>query len=173
MKTAPSMAIALANDITDRLARGNGSSRSAAFLDYVWRFVHATATASQELETQPSIESVLALEPCLDTLTRDYFALWLDREHPGWQDEMLAKGTDKQTAEQAKKSGHSLDTMQMLAFIREKAWRDQIADALGSLILSSSSSLHHEMHTAFYVLRQRGSEATQPAPPSHVKGGLQ
>ena len=131
-----------------------GEGQSAAFKEFVWRFVNVIAKTMEALGIKPTSELLYRHATNIDHLALRYFALWLDREHPGWQDEMLAKGVDKQTAEQAKKTGRSLDTMQMLAFIREKAWHDQIADALAS-VLTNDRSYFEKLVSSLYPLLEK------------------
>ena len=176
MNTAPSLAVTLANDITDQLVKRQGTPRSSAFLDYVWRFVHASVHAQLALGYRPTSELIFVLPQQgtdFEDLAFNYFVLWLNNDYPGWQEEMLNKGKDKQAVEQAKKLSCQLETLQVLAYVRDKAWSEPTADALGSMILSLTSEHHRELVTAFYVLRHRHSDATQPLSLSQSEGGLQ
>jgi conjugal transfer pilus assembly protein TraD len=131
-----------------------GEGQSAAFKEFVWRYVNVIAKTMEALGIKPTYEQLYRHATNIDLLTQQYFEAWLDREHVGWRDELGMRGTSKEVAEQARKTGRSLLALSMMAMIREKGWHDPIADALGS-VLSNDRSYFEKLVSSLYPLLEK------------------
>lgn len=79
--------------------------QSAAFREFVWRFVNVIAGALSALGERPSYEQIYREAVNIDSLCKRYFSFWLGRHRPGWQEEIGAMTLEKKQIEQAQKSG--------------------------------------------------------------------
>jgi len=128
--------------------------QSAAFKEFVWRYVNVIAKTMEALGIKPTYEALYRHATNIDLLTLQYLEAWLDRAHTGWRDELSVRGAPKEVAEQARKTGRSLQALSMLALIREKGWHDPIADALGS-VLSNDRSYFEKLVSSLYPLLEK------------------
>ncbi len=129
---------------------------SAAFKEFVWRFVNVLAKAMTTLGERPDFQSIYAYAVDTESLAVRYFTWWLDRIRPGWQDEVsaLEAGQAKALGETAKKSGRSLRTVAILGFIRDNDLRDPVADALRS-VLSNDRTYFEKLVSSLYPLLEK------------------
>ncbi len=114
--------------------------QSAAFREFVWRFVNVMARAMTALGMKPTYEMVYQNAVNIDDLATRYIEQWLDRVHPNWRNE-LDNVDDKAVSEATKKTGRSRSTMQMLAVIRKHGWSDPVADGLASVLNNDRQDL--------------------------------
>lgn len=126
--------------------------QSAAFKEFVWRFVNVMARAMTALGLKPTYEMVYQNAVNIDDLCIKYFQFWLDRDHPGWRDEI--PDPDKQIQEQARKTGRTMLGLQILALIRERGWHDPIADGLSS-VLANDRSYFEKLVSSLYPLLEK------------------
>lgn len=131
-----------------------GEGQSAAFKEFVWRYVNVIAKTMEALGIKPTYEQLYKHAVNIDLIALQYFELWLNREHPGWHDEVDQRGTTKEAAEQARKTGRSLAALNILTLVREKGWHDPIADALGS-VLSNDRSYFEKLISSLYPLLEK------------------
>lgn len=134
-----------------------GEGQSAAFKEFVWRFVNVMARAMTALGMKPSYEAIYQNAVNIDDLCIKYFQFWLDRDHPAWKDELLEvvdEDQKKQIAAQAKKTGRSIYALEVLALIREKGWHDPIADGLSS-VLANDRSYFEKLVSSLYPLLEK------------------
>lgn len=131
-----------------------GEGQSAAFKEFVWRYVNVIAKTMEALGIKPTYELLYRHATNIDLLAQQYFELWLDRDHPGWREEFGGRSTSKETAEQARKTGRSLQALNMMALFREKGWHDPIADALGS-VLTNDRSYFEKLVSSLYPLLEK------------------
>lgn len=131
-----------------------GEGQSAAFKEFVWRFVNVIAKTMEALGIKPTYEALYRHATNIDSLAQQYFELWLDRDHTGWRDELAQKGASKEIAAQAQKTGRSILALSILALIREKTWHDPIADALGS-VLTNDRSYFEKLVSSLYPLLEK------------------
>jgi conjugal transfer pilus assembly protein TraD len=129
---------------------------SAAFKEFVWRFVNVLAKAMTTLGERPDFQSIYAYAVDTESLAVRYFTWWLDRVRPGWQDEVSAlEGSQaKALGETAKKSGRSVHTVAILGFIRDNDLRDPVADALRS-VLSNDRTYFEKLVSSLYPLLEK------------------
>jgi conjugal transfer pilus assembly protein TraD len=131
-----------------------GEGQSAAFKEFVWRFVNVIAKTMEALGIKPTYELLYRHATNIDSLAQRYFELWLDKEHAEWRDELAIKGASKEVASQAQKTGRSIVALSILALVRENAWHDPIADALGS-VLTNDRSYFEKLVSSLYPLLEK------------------
>lgn len=134
-----------------------GEGQSAAFKEFVWRFVNVMARAMTALGMKPNYEAIYQNAVNIDDLCIKYFEFWLNREHPDWKGELLdviGEEQQKQIAAQAKKTGRSIHALEVLALIREKEWHDPIADGLSS-VLANDRSYFEKLVSSLYPLLEK------------------
>lgn len=135
-----------------------GEGQSAAFKEFVWRFVNVMSRAMMRLGQKPTYEAIYRNAVNIDTLCIQYFEDWLDQAQPQWRAEFKAhlaqSGSDKQTLEQAKKTGRSLQAIAMVTYIRESQLHDPVGDALIS-ILSNDRTYFEKLVSSLYPLLEK------------------
>lgn len=135
-----------------------GEGQSAAFKEFVWRFVNVMSRAMMRLGQKPTYEAIYRNAVNIDTLCIQYFENWLDVDHPQWRAEFAAhltqSGSDKQTQEQAKKTGRSLQAIAMVTYLREKQLHDPVGDALIS-ILGNDRTYFEKLVSSLYPLLEK------------------
>lgn len=129
---------------------------SAAFKEFVWRFVNVLAKAMTTLGERPDFQSIYAYAVDTESLAVRYFKWWLDRVRPGWQEEVavLESSQARVFSEAAKKSGRSIRTMAILGFIRDNDLRDPVADALRS-VLGNDRTYFEKLVSSLYPLLEK------------------
>ncbi len=135
-----------------------GEGQSAAFKEFVWRFVNVMSRAMMRLGQKPTYEAIYRNAVNIDTLCIQYFENWLDHAKPQWRAEfenhLAQSGSDKQTLEQAKKTGRSLQAIAMVTYIREAQLHDPVGDALIS-ILSNDRTYFEKLVSSLYPLLEK------------------
>lgn len=129
-----------------------GEGQSAAFREFVWRFINVMAKAMSALGQQITYENVYETAVNIDGLCIQYFNHWLNNEHDGWQEQIRAD--DKAVNTQAQKTGRSKEALEILALMREKGWSDSIADGLAS-VLSNDRSYFEKLVSSLYPLLEK------------------
>jgi conjugal transfer pilus assembly protein TraD len=131
-----------------------GEGQSAAFKEFVWRFVNVIARARTTLGYRPDYRMIYEDAVNIDALALEYFRFWLNREHPGWEQQVDAIELDKMQVQQAMKSGRALDAMKIMLFVRENNLHDPIADGLAS-VLSNDRSYFEKLVSSLYPLLEK------------------
>jgi len=151
---SPIGSFARITEVATRLAGQLPSEgQSAAFREFVWRFVNVMARAMTALGMKPTYEMVYQNAVNIDGLATRYIEHWLDRAHPEWRD-MLDDVDDKAVSEATKKTGRSRSTMQMLAVIRKHGWTDPVADGLAS-VLNNDRTYFEKLVSSLYPLLEK------------------
>ena len=130
---------------------------SAAFKEFVWRFVNVLAKAMFTLGERPDFARIYAYAVDTENLALRYLEHWLDQVHPEWRDECDLDDTstkDKSRAEQARKTGRSMRAINLMLYIREKALREPVADALLS-ILGNDRTYFEKLVSSLYPLLEK------------------
>lgn len=131
-----------------------GEGQSAAFKEFVWRFINVIAKTMEALGIKPNYMELYKHATNIDQLALKYFELWLDRDHKGWREELAGQQPAKEIQSQAQKTGRSLLALQIMAYAREKEWHDPIADALGS-VLTNDRSYFEKLVSSLYPLLEK------------------
>jgi conjugative coupling factor TraD (TOL family) len=135
-------------------AEGN----SAAFKEFVWRFVNVLGKAMFAIGERPDFQRIYEYAVDTEKLAIRYLEYWLDHSRPQWRDEFddneESLKRDKGRQELAKKTGRGLRTIAMIAYIREHELRQPLADALIS-VLSNDRTYFEKLVSSLYPLLEK------------------
>lgn len=109
--------------------------QSAAFKEFVWRFVNVMARALVALGRKPGYEHFSRYAANVEPLLVDYFEYWLDREPgtAGWRAEVESMQIDKKSLNKGLQS-RGLAAVTLVEYARRKQLYDPIAHALASTL---------------------------------------
>jgi conjugative coupling factor TraD (TOL family) len=114
--------------------------QSAAFKEFVWRFVNVMARALVALGRTPDYEAINRHASDIEPLLVDYFEQWLDQEPTaaGWRDELERQPIDKKSLDKGLQS-RGLRAVSLVEFARRRRLYDPIAHALASTLAYEKS----------------------------------
>ena len=140
-------------EVATRIA-GNlpDQGQSAAFRDFVWRFVNVMARAMTALGMRPTYELIYQNAVNIDGLALRYLEFWLDRDHPQWRDDLPEVGKD--ITERARKTGRTAYAMQILTLMQEQVWHEPVADGLAS-VLNNDRTYFEKLVSSLYPLLEK------------------
>ena len=109
--------------------------QSAAFKEFVWRFVNVMARALVALGRKPGYEQINRYAANVEPLLVDYFEHWLDREPgaAGWRAEVASMQIDQKSLNKGLQS-RGLAAVTLVEYARRKRLYDPIAHALASTL---------------------------------------
>jgi len=109
--------------------------QSAAFKEFVWRFVNVMARALVALGRSPNYEEINRHASDIEPLLVDYFEQWLDREPgaAGWREELQRQPIDKKSLDKGLQS-RGARAVSLVEFARRRRLYDPIAHALASTL---------------------------------------
>ena len=109
--------------------------QSAAFKEFVWRFVNVMARALVALGRKPDYEQINRYASNVEPLLIDYFEHWLDREPAatGWREELESMAIDKKSLDKGLQT-RGFRAVTLVEYVRRKKLYDPIAHALGSTL---------------------------------------
>jgi conjugative coupling factor TraD (SXT/TOL subfamily) len=109
--------------------------QSAAFKEFVWRFVNVMARALVALGRKPDYEQINRYASNVEPLLIDYFEHWLDRESAaaGWREELESMAIDKKSLDKGLQT-RGFRAVTLVEYARRKKLYDPIAHALGSTL---------------------------------------
>jgi conjugative coupling factor TraD (TOL family) len=153
---SPISTIGRITEVATRIANAlPGDGQSAAFKEFVWRFVNVMAKAMNLLGDNPTYESIYSTAVNIDGLCLRYFEFWLDRDHPGWREEFDNFNYDeKQIAELVKKTGRAKDAIILRQFFTSKGWSEGVADGLSS-VLANDKTYFEKLVSSLYPLLEK------------------
>lgn len=128
--------------------------QSAAFRDFVWRFVNVLTKTMEGLSIKPNYENIYKSAVNVDELAGDYFKLILNKQHPNWEREFEAFDMPEAEVKSAVKTGRNLDTMRLGSFLKAKKHTDSLIDQLGG-ILSNDRSYFEKLVSSLYPLLEK------------------
>lgn len=131
-----------------------GDGQSAAFREFVWRFVNIIARVRSALGYRPDYSQIYSDAVNIDALALEYFESWLDKKHQEWRNEIEEVELDKHQIQQAQRSGRNLDAIRVLHYIQGKNLHDPIADGLMS-VLSNDRSYFEKLVSSLYPLLEK------------------
>jgi len=108
---------------------------SAAFKEFVWRFVNVMARALVALGRKPDYEQINRYASNVEPLLVDYFEHWLDREAAAssWREEVDSMAIDKKNLDKGLQS-RGFRAVTLVEYARRKQLYDPIAHALASTL---------------------------------------
>lgn len=109
--------------------------QSAAFKEFVWRFVNVMARALVALGRKPDYEQINRYASNVEPLLIDYFEHWLDREQSatGWREEVESMAIDKKSLDKGLQT-RGFRAVTLVEYARRKKLYDPIAHALASTL---------------------------------------
>lgn len=109
--------------------------QSAAFKEFVWRFVNVMARALVALGRKPDYQEINRYASDVEPLLIDYFEYWLDREPAaaGWREELRSLAIDKKNLDKGLQS-RGARAVSLVEYARRKKLYDPIAHALASTL---------------------------------------
>lgn len=109
--------------------------QSAAFKEFVWRFVNVMARALVALGRKPDYEQINRYASNVEPLLIDYFEHWLDREAAatGWREEVESMAIDKKSLDKGLQT-RGFRAVTLVEYARRKKLYDPIAHALASTL---------------------------------------
>jgi conjugative coupling factor TraD (TOL family) len=109
--------------------------QSAAFKEFVWRFVNVMARALVALGRKPDYEQINRYAANIEPLLVHYFEHWLDREPAakGWRAEVEAMAIDKRSLDKGLQS-RGARAVTLVEYARRKKLYDPLANALASTL---------------------------------------
>lgn len=107
------VATRIANNLPDE-------GQSAAFRDFVWRFVNVLGKMMEALSIKPSYILIYRCAVNVDDLAAQYFVSVLDKECPGWAEEFEDFELSKAEAQQVSKTGRSMEAVKLSQFLKRK-----------------------------------------------------
>lgn len=131
-----------------------GEGQSAAFREFVWRFVNVIARAMTALGRKPDYKKIYENATYIEELALDYFEFWLDRDHKGWREAVMDIELDKQQVAQATKSGRGIESTRIMEYLKLNNLHDPVADGLVS-VLSNDRSYFEKLVSSLYPLLEK------------------
>jgi conjugative coupling factor TraD (TOL family) len=109
--------------------------QSAAFKEFVWRFVNVMVRALVALGRTPDYQAINRYASDVEPLLIDYFEHWLDREPAaaGWREELRSLAIDKKNLDKGLQS-RGARAVSLVEYARRKRLYDPIAHALASTL---------------------------------------
>lgn len=109
--------------------------QSAAFKEFVWRFVNVMARALVALGRKPDYQEINRYASDVEPLLIDYFEHWLDEEPSaaGWREELGSMAIDRKALGKGLQS-RGTRAVQLVEYARHKKLYDPIAHALASTL---------------------------------------
>ena len=109
--------------------------QSAAFREFVWRFVNVMARALVALGRKPDYAQINRHAADIEPLLIDYFEHWLDREPAarGWREEVASMAIDKKSLDKGLQS-RGFRAVTLVEYARRRKLYDPIAHALASTL---------------------------------------
>ena len=109
--------------------------QSAAFKEFVWRFVNVMARALVALGRKPDYQEINRYASDVEPLLIDYFEHWLDQEPAaaGWRQELQSMAIDKKNLDKGLQS-RGVRAVGLVEYARRKKLYDPIGHALASTL---------------------------------------
>ena len=114
--------------------------QSAAFKEFVWRFVNVMARALVALGRKPDYLAINRYACDIEPLLIDYFEQWFDREAgaAGWREELQSMPIDKKSLDKGLQS-RGVRAVSLVEYARRRKLYDPIAHALASTLAYEKS----------------------------------
>jgi conjugative coupling factor TraD (SXT/TOL subfamily) len=114
--------------------------QSAAFREFVWRFVNVMARALVALGRKPDYEQIGRYAVNVEPLLVDYFEHWLDGEPEaaGWREAVASMAIDRRSLDKGLQS-RGVQAVTLVEYARQRGLYDPIAHALASTLAYEKS----------------------------------
>lgn len=142
-------------EIATRIANQLPSDgQSAAFQQFVWRFVNVLSRTMESLGERPTYQSIYAAASNMDLLAFRYFEQYLNQNVPKWEQRFEDFEFSDKQAQQAEKQGRDAKSVKLATFMREHDYRNDLCDSLMS-ILSNDRSYFEKLVSSLFPLLEK------------------
>lgn len=128
--------------------------QSAAFRDFVWRFVNALTKTMEALSIKPNYGNIYKSAVNIDELAGKYFQLILDQNYPGWRVTFESFDMPESEHKAATKIGRNLDTMKLISYLKSRNHLNPLLDTLSG-ILANDKSYFEKLVSSLYPLLEK------------------
>lgn len=130
--------------------------QSAAFREFVWRFVNVMSRALVSLGQRPDYQTIYQNAVNLDGLAKQYFETWFSRDYPNWEKDFasLAETLKAEVEPMVKKTQRAAEAIYLSAYAKHKGYKDPIADSLASM-LANDRSYFEKLVSSLYPLLEK------------------
>ena len=128
--------------------------QSAAFRDFVWRFVNVLAKVMEVVGVKPSYNAIYDAAVNVDDLAVKYFIAVLNQEKPNWKDEFGDLEISKEMETQIKRTGRSEEAVLLAAFVKQSGILDATTNAVIS-VLGNEKSYFEKLVSSLYPLLEK------------------
>jgi conjugal transfer pilus assembly protein TraD len=155
----PIAAIGRVTEVATRVANPlPGEGNSAAFKQFAWLYVNIIARAATALGMAPSYEMIYRYAADLDSLATQYLEKWLNRAHPGWEDELddvMGRMSEKVLAAKTQQTGRTQRVIELMELVQAKGWsEDPIANGLLAVLANNKSKYQALINSLFPLLEK-------------------
>ena len=154
-------------EIATRIANQLPSEgQSAAFRDFVWRFVNVLAKVFEVVGIKPTYKAIYDAAVNVDDLASKYFTTVLDHEKPNWKAEFGDLEVSKEMESQIKRTGRSEEVVLLSSFVKQLGINDTTTNAISG-ILTNEKSYFEKLVSSLYPLLEKlttgkAAELTSP-----------
>lgn len=141
------VATRIANQLPDE-------GQSAAFRDFVWRFVNVLSKMMEALAIKPSYSQIYSSAVNVDDLAAQYFVSILNRHSPDWPNDFGDFELTDAEKKQVGKTGRSMEAVRLAAFLKQKNLNDALSDAVTG-ILGNERSYFEKLVSSLYPLLEK------------------
>lgn len=155
----PISAIGRVTEVATRVANPlPGEGNSAAFKQFAWLYVNIIARAATALGMAPSYELIYRYAADLDSLATQYLEKWLNRSHPGWEDDLdvvMGGMSEKVLASKVQQTGRTNRIIELMELVQSKGWsEDPIANGLLAVLANNKSKYQALINSLFPLLEK-------------------
>ena len=142
-------------EVATRIANGLPSEgQSAAFRDFVWRFVNVLAKLFEELNLKPCYQEIYNAAVKVDDYSVRYFKSILNKECPGWQNEFQNFDLSDSERKVMSRTGRSEEASLLSSFVKYKNIQDPTAISISG-ILGNEKSYFEKLVSSLYPLLEK------------------
>lgn len=128
--------------------------QSAAFRDFVWRFVNVLTKIMEALSIKPDYVSIYQHAINVDDLAIRYFKQILHQNKPGWEEEFGDFKLTKAEAARADKTGRNLRAIMLSNYLAKHGLNNELCNAVNG-ILSNERSYFEKLVSSLYPLLEK------------------
>jgi conjugal transfer pilus assembly protein TraD len=155
----PIAAIGRVTEVATRVANPlPGDGNSAAFKQFAWLYVNIIARAATSLGMASSYELIYRYAADLDSLATMYLEKWLNRAHPGWEDDLeqvKARLSEKILTTKISQTGRTVRVIELMELVQAQGWsEDPIANGLLAVLANNKSKYQALINSLFPLLEK-------------------
>ena len=128
--------------------------QSAAFRDFVWRFINVLTKIMEALSIKPDYVSIYQHAINVDDLAIRYFKQILHNAKPGWQDDFNDHKLTKSEQTRVDKTGRSLHAVMLSTYLTKHNLNDELCNSING-ILSNERSYFEKLVSSLYPLLEK------------------